>query len=350
MDIYYTSGAIRFLTTPAAGQPAKSLIFVQLMFCKCIISICLLLLLIQCGRQAASSEKPLKPPATSEELGELLFFDSILSRGNQVSCASCHKPEHAFADNVALSFGVDSTMGLRNAPSAMNQGSRNFFFHDGRAESLEEQATGPMENPIEMDAQLTEVAQKLNAHSQYRTFFIKIFGRPADRENIVKALADYERTLETSHTPFDDYMNGKDTMRLSVAAKRGREIFNVKGKCFDCHFGPDFTGDQFRNIGLFNGRDLNDSGRYVVTRNARDLGRFKVPGLRNVSVTAPYMHNGMFATLREVINYYNEPDHVVPNALNRDTLLARPLHLTDAEKSDLEAFLEALTDDRFTKK
>lgn len=321
------------------------------MFYKFIISAGLLLLLIQCGQPAASSsEKPLKSPATSEELGELLFFDSILSRGSQVSCASCHKPEHAFADNVALSFGVDSTRGLRNAPSVMNQGARSFFFHDGRAESLEEQATGPMENPIEMDARLSEVAKKLNAHSQYRAFFMKIFGRPADRENIVKALADYERTLETSHTSFDDYMNGRDTTRLSAAAKRGRNIFNVKGKCFDCHFGPDFTGDQFRNIGLFNGKSLNDSGRYVVTRNPADLGKFKVPGLRNVSVTGPYMHNGMFATLREVIDYYNEPDRVVPNALNRDPLLAKPLHLTDAEKLDLEAFLEALTDDRFTKK
>lgn len=295
-------------------------------------------------------ERFLKEPATEAELGELLFSDSILSRDNQVSCASCHKPEFAFADNVPLSFGVDSTPGLRNTPSAMNQSSRAFFFHDGRAESLEEQAKGPMENPIEMDMQLVRIADKLSQHRQYSRFFQKIYGRQPTPDNIVKALAAFERTLETSHTPFDDYMSDKDTTRLSAAAKRGQKIFNVKGKCFDCHFGPDFTGDQFRNIGLFNGRELNDSGRYAITRKPGDLGRFKTPGLRNVSVTAPYMHNGMFATLRQVIDYYNDPGKVVGDAQNRDTLLSKPLNLSEQEKSDLEAFLRSLTDDRFTKK
>ncbi len=297
-----------------------------------------------------SSEKPLKEPASKEELGELLFHDSILSRGNKISCASCHKPEYAFADTVALSVGIDGIVGTRNTPSAMNLSARSFYFHDGRSETLEEQAGGPMENPNEMDIPLSMIVKKLNKHHQYRSFFVKIFGSKATKENLVEALAAYERTLETNHTAFDDFMNGKDTLSFSLSAQRGREIFNEKGKCFDCHFGPDFTGDDFKNIGLFNGKNLNDSGRFLITRDPEDIGRFKVPGLRNVAITKPYMHNGMFKTLKEVIDYYDKPDRFVPNAVNRDTSLAKPLNLTPQEKKDLEAFLLSLTDYRFLKK
>ncbi len=295
------------------------------------------------------SEAKLIPPSSIEELGKLLFFDSILSRDNQVSCASCHKPQFAFADNTPVSFGVDSLKGGRNTPSAMNLSARVFHFWDGRAESMEEQASGPMENPVEMDIPLSEVVRKLNKHNQYRAFFISIFGKIASKENVVEAIAAYERTLETSNTAFDNYISEKDTTQFSEAAKRGHVIFNEKGKCFDCHFGPDFTGDQFRNIGLFNGKDLNDSGRFIVTRKLSDLGKFKTPGLRNISVTGPYMHNGMHKTLKEVINYYNEPDKFISNSINRDSLLSKPLNLTDREKLDLEAFLLSLTDKQFLK-
>lgn len=310
-----------------------------------------LLFLVACsGRVEEPKEKLLKEPSTKEELGELLFHDSILSRGNQVSCASCHKPQFAFADNVPVSFGVDSLKGERNTPSAMNQTARNFQFWDGRMETLEEQAAGPIENPVEMDLPLSVAVEKLNKHSQYRRFFIKIFGKVPDKQNLTDAIAAFERTLETNNTAFDHYMNGKDTTRFSESAKRGREIFNEKARCFDCHFGPDFTGDQFRNIGLFNGKELNDSGRFEVTRKPEDLGKFKTPGLRNIAMTAPYMHNGMHKTLREVIDYYNEPDKFMPNSINRDTILSRPLGLTEQEKKDLEAFLLSLTDERFLKK
>jgi cytochrome c peroxidase len=307
-------------------------------------------ILSSCGSELPNNEKALKEPSTIEDLGELLFHDSILSRGNQVSCASCHKPEHAFADNTSVSFGVDSLKGDRNTPSAMNQSAHNFQFWDGRMETLEEQSAGPIENPVEMDIPLSFAVEKLNKHSQYRKFFIKIFGHPADKKSVTDAIAAFERTLETSDTPFDNYTSGKDTMQFSASAKRGQQIFNVKGKCFDCHFGPDFTNDFFRNIGLFNGKDLNDSGRFEVTRNPEDIGRFKTPGLRNIAMTTPYMHNGMHKTLREVIDYYNEPDKFISNSVNRDTLLAKPLGLTEQEKKDLEAFLMSLTDARFVKK
>jgi cytochrome c peroxidase len=308
-----------------------------------------LLVMVSCGSKETNKNTLLREPKSIAELGELLFFDSILSKNDQVSCASCHKPEYAFADNVAFSFGVDSLVGNRNAPSAMNVESRNFLFHDGRAETLEDQAAGPIENPVEMALPITEAIRKIKEHPQYPAFFQKLFHTLPNRENLLKAIAEYERTLETSDTPFDYYMQKKDTNWMSESAKRGRVIFHNKGKCFDCHFGPDFTGDQFRNIGLFNGKDLNDSGRFIVSKSHADIGKFRTPGLRNVSVTAPYMHNGMFKTLREVIDYYDKPDEFVKNSVNRDTLLNGPLNLTETEKKDLEAFLFALTDKRFEK-
>lgn len=295
-------------------------------------------------------EKILKEPSSIEELGELLFHDSILSRGEQISCASCHKPQFAFADNVPFSFGVDSAKGGRNTPSSMNMSARNFYFHDGRSETLEDQAGGPMENPVEMDIPLSVIVRKLNNHKLYRAFFIKVFGTTANKQNLVEAIAAFERTLETNQSAFDLYNNETDTTLFSASAKRGQVIFNEKGKCFDCHFGPDFTNDDFKNIGLFNGKDLNDSGRYIISRDPNDIGSFKVPGLRNTAITKPYMHNGMFKTLREVIDYYDQPDKVISNSVNRDTLLAKPLGLTEQEKQDLEAFLLSLTDQRFLKK
>lgn len=289
------------------------------------------------------------PALTEEELGERLFFDPILSRDSSISCASCHKPEHAFADDQPLSGGVFHRTGTRNTPSVMNLVDRNAYFWDGRASSLAEQALGPMENRAEMDFPLTLSVRRLLRNAYYRRSFSEIYGNVPTKELIGKAIAAYEETLETSDTPFDDYVRDGDSNAMSASARRGLDIFNGKGKCFDCHFGVDFTGnDQFRNIGLFNGTTLNDSGRYLVSRRAADLGAFKIPGLRNIAQTAPYMHNGMFGTLDEVIDFYNDPDRFVPDAINRDTSMQQPPGLTPEEKSDLKDFLLSLSDRRFT--
>lgn len=283
-------------------------------------------------------------------LGKSLFFDTILSRDSSISCASCHKPEFAFADTTPTSFGVYKRSGSRNTPSAMNMSARNFYFWDGRAETLEEQALGPIENPVEMDLPISIAIRRLLKNEKYIQSFRHVYNQLPNSENLAKAIASYERTLETSDTDFDSYMSGKDTTLLSESAKRGLNIFNTKGKCFDCHFGVDFTGnDQFKNIGLYNGKDLNDVGRYKISGAEKDLGTFKVPGLRNVAQTAPYMHNGMHKTLRDVIDYYNEPDKFISNSVNRDPLLNEPLGLTDTEKKDLENFLLSLSDYRFKK-
>ena len=305
----------------------------------------ILVILSSCGR------KGVKLAGSKQELGEKLFFDPILSRDSSVSCASCHRPEHGFADITPTSKGVFGRMGGRNTPSCMNMTDRNFYFWDGRAETIEEQALGPIENPIEMDLPLSIAVKRLMKNAYYYQSFVTIYGTKPSRELIALALSDFQRTLETSDTPFDRYFQNGDSAAISASAKNGLNIFNGKGKCFDCHFGVDFTGnDQFKNIGLFNGKNLNDKGRHDLTGKESDLGKFKVPGLRNVAITGPYMHNGMHKTLKAVIDYYNEPDAFVNNSINRDTIMNKPLGLTEAEKKDLENFLLSLTDDRFTKK
>lgn len=286
---------------------------------------------------------------TKERLGEMLFFDPILSEDSSISCASCHKPAFAFADTSAFSKGVHGRLGNRNTPSAMNVSARDFLFWDGRAASLEEQALGPIENPVEMNLKLSEAIKRLNRSKKYRNLFFTVYKTAPTTKTLASAIAAYERTLETSATPNDRWMNDEPN-GMTDQQVRGRDIFRVKAKCFECHFSPDFTGDEFRSIGLFNGTTHNDSGRYYVTQKPADIGKMKVPGLRNVAMTAPYMHDGSFKTLREVIDYYDNPHAKMPDGINRDSVLAKPLGLTEQDKQDLEAFLHALTDDRFTKK
>jgi cytochrome c peroxidase len=288
-------------------------------------------------------------PQDAESLGRLLFDDPLLSSDRSVSCASCHIPAFAFSDTSAVSKGVGGQLGGRNTPGITNMTYRSFFFWDGRAPSLEAQVVGPIENPVEMNLPLPIALDRLRNDPKYSHYFQKIYGHAPDTASLSNALAAFIRTLETSDTPFDDWMQG-DAKAMSESAVRGRQIFLKKGKCFDCHFGPDFTGDEFRNIGLFDGEKLNDKGRFDVTRNPEDKGKFKVPGLRNVAVTAPYMHNGQYNTLREVIDYYDQPDRFDIHSIGRDTLLQKPLGLTEQDKLDLEAFLLALTDRRFVGK
>lgn len=276
------------------------------------------------------------------ELGRKLFFDPILSLNRQTSCADCHKPEFAFADTAAFSKGFAGKNTLRNTQGLTNLTSRPYFFWDGRVGTLEEQAMHPVTNPLEMGMSRELVTRRLRENKEYKKWFRKVYGKAPDQQLASRALAAFERTLETGDSPFDLFMNG-DSLAITPSAIRGREVFMEKGKCFECHFSPDFTGDEFRNVGLFNGKNLNDSGRMTVTGQKSDLGKFRVPGLRNVSLTAPYMHNGMFRTLAEVIDYYNDPDKFVNNSINRDTLLNSPLGLTNQEKEDLLNFLKSLT-------
>ena len=290
-------------------------------------------------------------PKTPAELGRKLFFDPILSKTKKISCASCHKEEFAFADTSAVSLGVRHQKGVRNTPSTMNMKLQVSFFWDGRAGTLEQQALMPIENPIEMNLPLRTAVWRLNRDPAYIRAFKQVFHEAPNRHNLAKALAEFERTLETSDSPLDDWLLNDNESAVSESAKRGYALFNgTKAKCVQCHFGPDFNNVEFRSIGLYDGKKLMDSGRAAITKNSADIGKFKIGALRNVAITAPYMHNGMFKTLREVIDYYNDPDKIVPYAISRDTLLAKPMNLTEQEKVDLESFMVALTDKRFAGK
>lgn len=288
-------------------------------------------------------------PKTKAELGEKLFFDPILSSDRTVSCASCHLPDLAFADTARFSRGVGGALTDRNTPSAMNQAGRITLFWDGRATTLESQALQPIAAPNEMNLPIAEAVSRLNDAPAYAAAFRRIFRGKATEKALAEALAAFERTLETSNTPYDRYLDG-DEAAMSAAAARGRLLFIGKANCANCHAGDDFTADRFKNIGLYDGKTLTDPGRFKVTGDSSQAGHFKVPGLRNVAITPPYMHNGMFRTLREVLNYYNRPDDFVKNSPNRDLSLSTPLNLSEAELDDLEAFLHALTDERFLRK
>ena len=288
-----------------------------------------------------------KDEPTLEKLGERLFSDPVLSLDSTISCANCHIPAFAFSDTAKVSRGVGGRMGRRNSPSITNMSARPYFFYDGRAGSLEQQVLMPIQDTMEMRSSLELVTKRLRRNPEYAQAFRALFKREADGPALAAALAAFVRTLETPNTPFDRWMQDKPDP-MSEAAVRGRQIFMNKGKCFDCHFSPDFTGDEFRNVGTYSGKSVwTDRGRFDITHDSTDLGKFKVPGLRNIAVSAPYMHNGKFRTLDEVIDFYNTPDQIIPGAINRDTLINRPLNLNPEEKADLKAFLLALTDERF---
>ena len=283
---------------------------------------------------------------TKAALGKKLFSEKILSKDSTISCASCHKPQYAFADTAAFSTGIGGKLTKRNTPSVLNMKNRPYFFWDGRAASLEEQALMPIRNPDEMNLTIEEAVHRLNTSAEYKNLFLKIFKQVPNAKNLGAAFAAYEKTLETVDSKFDDWSN--NLKHLTAQEERGRQLFvGDKAKCFDCHRMEDFTTDEFRNIGLYNEKDLNDAGLYGITQKESDKGKFKIPGLRNIGVTAPYMHNGMFKTLEEVVDYYNNPKQFVKDAINTDTLLQQPLGLTEKEKKDLVAFLKTLTDKKY---
>jgi cytochrome c peroxidase len=282
-------------------------------------------------------------------LGKKLFSEKILSKDSSVSCASCHKPAYAFADTAAFSIGVSGKLTQRNTPSVLNMKNRPYFFWDGRASSLEEQSLMPIQNEDEMGLPVNEAVARLNQSAEYKTLFLKVFKQNPDAKNLAAAFAAYEKKLETVDSKFDDWSN--NLKKITAQEERGRQLFvGDKAKCFDCHRREDFTTDEFKNIGLYNEKELNDAGLYNITKKETDKGKFKTPGLRNIAVTAPYMHNGMFKTLEEVVEYYNDPQKIIPNAINIDDALKKPLGLNEREKKDLVAFLKTLTDKKYAPK
>jgi cytochrome c peroxidase len=273
------------------------------------------------------------------ELGKQLYFDGRLSKNNQVSCAFCHIPGAGFADPRQTSIGVDGKVGGRQAPTVLNTAFNPIQFWDGRAGSLEEQAIGPIQNPVEMAETHENVVKKLGKIKGYRDQFRAVFGADVNLQGIAEAIAAYERTVLSTNSAFDKYAMG-DRRAMDEAAARGLALFRGKARCILCHNGPNFTDNQFHNLGVPQvGPLAEDLGRYTVTRREADKGAFKTPTLRSIALTAPYMHDGAFKTLEEVVDFLNKGGGPNPNL----SPLVKPLGLTDQEKADLIAFLNALT-------
>lgn len=272
------------------------------------------------------------------ELGKQLYFDGRLSKNNAISCAFCHNPGTGFADPRQTSIGVGGGVGGRQSPTVYNTGLNHVQFWDGRARSLEEQAIGPIHNPVEMAETHEHVVAKLGKIKGYQQQFRAVFGTDVNLQGIAEAIAAYERTVLSTNSAFDKYVLGEQKA-MDEAAVRGLGLFKGKARCILCHNGPNFTDNQFHNLGVPQvGPMKEDLGRFAVSRAEKDRGAFKTPTIRSITETAPYMHDGAFKTLEEVVEFLDQGGGSNPNL----SPLVKPLNLTAEEKSDLVTFLKAL--------
>ncbi len=271
-------------------------------------------------------------------LGAQLYFDTRLSADNTISCGSCHDPRTGWANPHATDTGIRGQVGGRNSGTILDAAYMRYQFWDGRAGSLEEQALGPIHNPIEMGETLENVVLKLNAIPGYKEQFQRVFGTDVTTDGIARAIAAFERSVITGPSPYDRWLQG-ERGSMSPGAVRGLRLFDGKAHCTSCHGGPMFSDQGFHNIGVGMDKPNPDLGRYAVTKDPADKGRFKVPTLRNIALTPPYLHTGAEKTLMDVVNFYDRGG--VPNA-NLDPLML-PLGLTQREKEDLVEFMMALT-------
>ena len=301
------------------------------------------------------------------ELGKQLYFDPRLSADGTVSCASCHHPSEGYSDGDKTSKGIRGQRGGRNAPTVINRLFSKIQFWDGRSPSLEDQALGPIENPIEMGNTLQNACQTVENIPGYRLQFLAVFGTAkVTPKHLAMAIAAFERTVLSGDSPYDRHERAKPYRELdlndedlepeiraraerylaaaretpmSKSALRGQALFFGKASCSTCHTGANFTDELYWNIGVGMSKKDIDWGRYVVTKEEKDRGAFKTPGLRNIADNAPYMHDGSEKTLMEVVEFYNKGGE--KNKWLSDRI--KPLNLTDQEKTDLVNFMHALS-------
>ncbi len=293
------------------------------------------------GLEASSVVIPADNPLTTEkvELGRALFFDKRLSGDNTIACANCHIAKLAFTDGMPVATGIRGQKGGRSAPVSFNRVFSTAQFWDGRADTLEAQSIGPFTNPIEHGfTNYDNMIAKMKKIPGYKKLFMDIFGEDITIGNVGKAIASFQRTVLSGNSPADRFDQGGETGAIPETAQRGLILFREKARCTKCHSGFNFTDEKFHNLGI--GWDDNkvDLGRYMVTNNPEEIGAFKTPTLREISRSAPYMHDGRFKTLEEVVKFYNKGGVKNPH---QDPLIL-PLELTDQEKSDLVAFLRTL--------
>jgi len=275
-------------------------------------------------------------------LGRILFYDPILSKDNTISCASCHSPYNAFAHtDHDLSHGINDQIGKRNAPALFNLAWQKTFMWDGAINHLDVQALAPISHPKEMGSDISEVIKKLSLSKQYQKLFFNAFkDSTITSTKILKALSQFQLTLVSANSKYDKVKLGKE--EFTEQERNGYQLF--KANCASCHTEPLFSNYDYENNGLPVDTTLNDLGRYEITKNKNDIRKFKVPSLRNLSYTYPYMHDGRFMTLKEVINHYTSgigPSNTLSNKLDKTN------SLTSNEKVDLIAFLLTLNDKDF---
>ncbi len=281
-------------------------------------------------------DRPYDPQIAT--LGKMLYFDPRLSGAQNMSCASCHNPSFGWETPVATAVGAMNTRIGRHAPTILNQAWVHPYFWDGRADTLEEQAAGPITAEIEMNATFEEVIARLDAVEQYRDWFLRIFpGEGITQHTITLSIATYERTVVSGWSPFDRWVEGAEDA-ISAEAKRGFELFVGRAQCATCHEGWNFTDNQFHDIGL----PTDDIGLAALAPDdTQAMHAFKTPGLRNISLRAPYMHNGSVATMTDVLFHYASGGIPRPS-LSPDMVT---FDLTQRDIDDLEAFLETLTEE-----
>ncbi|MDG2308440.1 MAG: cytochrome c peroxidase [Candidatus Binatia bacterium] len=302
-------------------------------------------LVLPLGLQADSAYIPEDNPLSAEKvsLGKLLFFDKRLSKDGNISCASCHNPFHGFADTDPTSSGVGFLTGLRNSPTSINRLFSAEQFWDGRAKDLEEQSHGPLTNPVEMAmASHDDVVKEVARLQGYAPLFEKAFGKgEITMPRIAQAIASYERTVLAGNAPYDRYRAGNKGA-MSAEQVKGLELFEGKADCATCHVSFNFSDEMYHNLGVgwdAKGKKFADPGRFDMTEKDADKGKFKTPTLRNVTDTAPYMHDGSEATLRDVMVLYNRGGNANPGL---DAKM-KALNLSDTEIDALVAFMFALT-------
>jgi cytochrome c peroxidase len=275
------------------------------------------------------------------QLGRRLFYDPRLSRTNDVSCSTCHEQRYAFSDPKAVSTGTEGLQGTRNAPALVNLAWSSTFFWDGRAASLEEQAGMPIENPVEMNLPLADAVARVAADASYDAAFAEAYGGPPTQETLRFALASFVRALVSAGSAYDRHLAGDDAA-FGARERRGEELFFTdRGGCFHCHPPGSLTNGGYFNNGSY--VDGGDRGRQALTNRTGDLGKFKVPALRNIAATAPYMHDGSLPTLEAVVDQYDRGGR---GHASTDPQI-QVLGLTEPEKADLLAFLRSLSDEAF---
>ncbi len=271
------------------------------------------------------------------ELGRHLFFDARLSADGTVSCATCHDPLSAFSMSERFATGIHGQVGNRKPPTVINAVYNRTQFWDARAATLEEQAAGPLMNPVEMGMTPALVVSTLSAIPGYQVLFRKAFGDPVvNMERVTEAIATFEKTVVSGNSAYDRFVAG-DRGAMSPSQIRGIAVFR-EGRCNACHEGKAFSNSAMANLGVGTDKPQPDPGRFAITHDEQDWGRFKTPGLRDVALRAPYMHDGSLKTLEDVVEFYDKGG--IPNR-NLDNRI-RPLHLTAEKKADLVAFLRSL--------